>query len=264
MRGFPSTLGWRCSGFALLVALTPAVARGQSLQQIFSVANQATFAGQWDSATRQYESLLKAGVKDPDVYFNLATTYARSGQLGKAVLNFERSLALRPGDDAAQKGLDTAVTLLGRKRAEKAGEATVRTRPPLSEALVRPWSENLLGWLVLGFDLALFAVLIALRSARQEALRVGLWVAGALLGLLLLVFGGGLLIKSEAFKEGRAAVVLREDAPLREGPDPRAQTRTKAFEGQAARLLERDGNFARVRLPDNSEGWMLQSDVDSI
>jgi tetratricopeptide (TPR) repeat protein len=248
----------------LCVSLLSLPALAQSLQSIFSSANQATFRGQWVTAATDYETVIRAGVQDPDVYFNLATAYARAGALGKAILNFERALKLRPGDPGAQKGLDNAVTALGRKRAEKAGEAVVRTRPPVSEALVRPLSESLLAWLVLVFDLAFFAVLIALRSARQEALRVGLYIAGALLGLLLLIFGAGLLVKSEALKEGRAAVVLREDAPLREGPDPRAQQRSSAFEGQSARLLERDGDFIRVQFPDHSEGWMHQSDVGAI
>jgi tetratricopeptide (TPR) repeat protein len=250
-------------GTALFLAMgSPAVA--QSLQEIFAAANQAYFHGDWTSAARQYEALVKAGVKDPDVCFNLATAYARAGALGKAVLNFERGLKLRPGDAAAQKGLDAAVTALGRKRAERAGEATVRTRPPLSEALVRPFSETLLAWLALGFDLAFFSLLIALRAARQEAARVGLSIGSVLLCLLLVVSGGGLLVKSEALKEGRAAIILREQAPLREGPDPRASQRATALEGQPARLLERDGDFVRIRLPDNAEGWIKQDDVGAL
>lgn len=231
---------------------------------MFTSANQAYFRGDWAAAARQYEALGKAGVEDPDVYFNLATAHARAGALGKAVLYFERGLKLRPGDGAAEKGLSTAINALGKKRAETAGEATVRTRPPISEALVRPFSEALLAWLVLAFDLAFFGVLIALRAAQKEAARVGLSIAGVLLGLLLLVSSGGLLVKLEAFKEGRPGIVLREQAPLREGPDPRAGERAKAYEGQPARLLERDGDFVRVKLPDNAEGWIQQSDIGAI
>ena len=239
-------------------------ASAQSLQALFVSANQAYFRGDYPAAARQYEAIEKAGVRDADVYFNLATAYARSGALGKAVLYFERSLKLRPGDADAEKGLNAAVTTLARRRAERAGEATVRTRPPISEALVRPFSESSLAWLVLALDLAFFGILIALRAAQKEATRVGLSIASALSGLLLLIGGAGLLIKSEAFKEGRPGVVLREQAPLREGPDPRAGERAKADEGQPARVLEQDGDFVRVKLPDNAEGWMQQADIGEV
>ena len=226
---------------AAILGLASLPAAAQSLQAIFSSANQAYFRGEWAAAARQYQTLVKAGVQDPDVYYNLATAHARAGNYGYAILYFERALKMRPGDPDADQGLAAAVNALGRKRAEKEGEATVRTRPPLAEALVRPFSEELLAWLLLGFNLAFFGVLIAFRFATREATRVGLAIAAPLLGLLMAAAGAGLVFKSEALKEGRAAVVLREEAPLREGPDPRAQVRASAVEGQPARILQREG-----------------------
>jgi tetratricopeptide (TPR) repeat protein len=249
---------------ALVTCLFCLPASAQSLQVIFSSANQAYFRGDWTAATQQYQTLVNAGVQDADVYYNLATAYARAGKLGKAVLCFERSLKLRPGDNDAEKALAAAVDALGRKRAEKQGEATVRTKPPLGVALVKPFSEELLAWLLLGFNLAFFGVLVAFRFATREATRVGLAIAAPLLGLLMAAASAGLLIKSEALMEGRAAVVLREDAPLREGPDPRAQVRAGALEGQPARILQREGEYVRVKLSGGAEGWMQRGDVEGI
>ena len=131
-------------------------------------------------------------------------------------------------------------------------------------ALVRPFSEELLAWLLLGLNLAFFAALIALRIATREATRVGLAITAPLLGLLLAATGAGLLVKSEALVEGSAGIVLREEAPLREGPDPRAQLRANALEGQPARILAREGEFIRVKLANGAEGWMQKGDVEAI
>jgi len=236
----------------------------QSLQRIFSSANESYFQGDFTSAAKHYEKIVEAGVRDADVYFNLATTYARLGEYGKAILFFERSLRIEPGNDAAEAGLTACRNLLGKREADKAGEAVVQTRPPLSDALVRPFSENLLAWLVLLFDLAFFLLLIALRVLQREAWRIGLGVATSLLGFLLVITSGGLIVKSEILKQGQAAIVLKDDAWIREGPDPRAQTRGKAQQGQSARILERETDYVRVRLSGGSEGWMKRSDVEAI
>ncbi len=248
----------------LLCGLTCGHASAQSLERIFSKANEAYFQGDFSAAAEHYEKLIQAGVDDGDVYYNLATAYARAGQLGRAILFFERSARANPNDEAAEAGLAACRAALGKRRAERKGEATVQTRPPLSEALLRPLSENLLAWLLAVFVLGFFAVLIAMRLPQREPVRVGMAVTASLLLILLLSTGGALLVKSQALKEGRAAVVLREEAALHEGPDPRAQVRGVALEGQRARILGREGRFVRVRLAGGSEGWMKQQDVGQI
>lgn len=248
---------------ALLLLLCAPVS-AQSLQRIFSSANEAYFRGDFASAAKYYKQIVEAGVRDADVYFNLATTYARLGEYGKAILFFERSLKADPGNDTAEAALAACRNLLGKKEAEKEGEAVVQTRPPLSDALVRPFSENLLAWLVLIFDLAFFIALIVLRVSQRETWRIGLGVTASLLGFLLIAASAALVVKSEVMKPGRAAIVIDDDAWIREGPDPRAQTRGKAHQGQAARILEREADYVRVRIAGGAEGWMKRSEVEAI
>lgn len=246
------------------VAWSAPRAQAQSIERIFSAANEAYFRGDLKRAVEQYERLVDAGVHDPDVYFNLATAHARLGQLGRAVFYFERELWLEPGDEAAEQELAQARAVLGRRRAERDGQAMLQARPPLVEALVRPLSADLLaGWL-LAFDVLLFGLLLLRRQAKREAVRLGLTISVPLVGLLLLASAAGLLVKTEAGKDGRAAVVLRDGAELREGPDEHAQVRAAAHEGQAARLLRREGNFARVQLEAGERGWMQKQDLGII
>lgn len=250
------------TGVALLAWMVHPV-RAQRLEDTFTAGNTAAYAGDWDEAAGQYERLLAAGVDDADVHFDFAVAQAHRGELGRAVLGFERALRLSPGDAAAKEGLAQALSVLGHRRAEREGEATVRTRPPLAQALVQPLSETLLAWLVLAFDVLLFALLSVRRYARAETSRVGLAIAWPLAALVGAVATGALLVKTEAFEEGRAAVILRDGAELREGPADSARVRQTAHAGAHARVLEREGGFARVRV-DRSTGWMRQDDVGNI
>lgn len=248
-------------GAAALVALArPAVAQ-QRLEQIFERANRAAFAGDWQSAVEGYRQLVVAGVDDPDVHYNLATAYAQGGQYGRAILHYENVLRLSPGDDAAERGIAGARAILGRRRAEAHGEAVVETRPPFFEALVRPFSEGALAWLVLGLDFVLFALLIALGRVRAESGRLAIGIAAPLTGVLLLLAAGGLAVKTGALRDGDAAIVVASEASLREGPDPRARSRASAFEGETAAVRERHGQWAHVELSGGREGWVSADDV---
>jgi hypothetical protein len=208
--------------------------------------------------------LIDAGVRDPDVYTNLGLAQARDGQLGRAILSFERALRVRPGDPDTESALATARAAVGKRRADRQGEALVETRPPLAEALVRPYRENTLAALSLGLDVLLFGCLLARRLARTVNARTGLAVAASIAGLGCAVSLGGLFIKRGGDQDGQPAIVLREGAEMREAPDPRAAIRSRAHEGGSGRVLAQDSGFVRVRAATGAQGWMSSDDVGVI
>jgi tetratricopeptide (TPR) repeat protein len=248
--------------WTLLAASAPA--RAESLERIFANANAAYFHGDLVRAAAQYQRLVDASVHDPDVYFNLGLTRARLGQLGAAVLCFERSLWLRAGDEMVEAELSAVRAKLGGRRAEREGEAMVQARPPMAQALVRPLSADLLAWSLIVCSVLFFALLTIWPRIRSEAWRLGLAIAIPLIALLLAGSALGLAVKTGAFAEGGAAIVLREGAELREGPDPQAEVRARAHEGDGARGSRREGTFVHVQLAAGPRGWIDQRDLGTI
>lgn len=236
----------------------------QSLPQLFSEGNKAFFEGDYEAAIARYTSLIDAGVEDADVYYNLGTAHARLGRCGAAIHALERSLAINAGDGAAEANLRVCQAQLGKRRAQRDGEATVQTRPPWSEAILRSVSGDVLAWTVLALNVLLFACLLLRRLVSRETLSLGLALTAWLIGLALLVAVAALGTKQQWLQDGRGAIVLNEDAVLREGPDPRARTRAQALEGERGRILQHEGGFVRVRLARGPEGWISEVDVGAL
>ncbi len=249
---------------ALLVVGVASNAHAESVSQLFAQANASFFQGDYAQAAKLYQALVDAGIDDADVYYNLGTAHARNGECGRAIWDLERSLRLSAGDDAAENNLQVCQTILGKRRAQKLGEATVQTRPPWSDAVLRPVSLDFLGALVLVLSTLFFVVLIARSYARVETLRLSLSVSASLIALSLAVALLALSTKAEWLRAGEPAIVLAEGATLREGPDPRAKSRGAAEEGEPARVLQREGDFVRVRLQRGAEGWLSRTDVGVI
>jgi tetratricopeptide (TPR) repeat protein len=235
-------------------------ARADTLEEIFRGANEAYFRGDFADAARGYERLVDLGVRDPDVYYNLGTAYARMNRHGYAVAAFERATRLRPGDAEAARSLDQSRATLAQRRADREGEATIESGPPIGEAVFGGVSEDTLAILVLLFAFLFFAALSAFPFARREHVRLALGVTAPLFGIALAIAGLGLAIRSGALEEGTPAIVVRDRVALREGPHDDAQERARAREGERASIVATDGDWARLEI-GSRVGWARSSDV---
>jgi tetratricopeptide (TPR) repeat protein len=221
-------------------------ARADSLADVFARGNAAFARGDYAAAILEYEQLTDSGIDDPEVAFNLASSYGAAGQYGQAIRYFERTLRLAPGDGAAREGLRLARDSLGERQAQKSGEAIVVDRPPLTEAVFSYLSANTLAVLLLLTSWLGAGLLIGLSWVRLEAARLGVGIAAAVCFGLALLSAIGVGAKADWGRDGQRAVVIREGAALREGPDPSARLLGELSEGEAVRLLAREGRFARV------------------
>ncbi len=250
---------------ALLSFLLPtsicAAQSGSSLDEIFRTANEAAFQGDHAAAARGYEQLIDVGVDDPDVFYDLGLAYAHLGRHGRAVAAFERALRARPGDDGALAGLEASRTALGRRRAEREGEAVVDAGTPFGESLFGSVSEDVLAVSVLALMALFFGLLTSLSFAEAERTRLAVGIASPLVGIALAILGFGLLARTGAFDPGPPAVVVQEDAALREGPSAAATERARALEGERAYVLDDESGFAHVVLAGGREGWVAVEDI---
>lgn len=254
MRSFVLTL-------ACLLPASLASAQAGSLSDIFRAANEAAFEGDYEHAAAGYEQLVDVGVDDADVFYDLGLAYAHLGRHGRAVAAFERALRARPGDAGALAGLEASRNALGRRRAEREGEAVVDAGTPFGESLFGSVSEDGLAIAVLALLALFFGLLTSFSFATAERTRLAVGVATPLVGITLAVLGFALLARTGAFDPGPAAIVVHEDASLREGPSGSATERHRALEGERAYVLGREAGFAHVVLGGGREGWVAESDL---
>jgi tetratricopeptide (TPR) repeat protein len=57
----------------------------------------------YHSAVKNYNILISAGIKNSDIYYNLALSYIGLGEYGKSSLNIERALKISPRDKDVRK-----------------------------------------------------------------------------------------------------------------------------------------------------------------
>src|SRR5438067_9858044 len=87
------------SGIAAGIAQTPAQ---------FTKANQEYAAGDFNAAASDYDELVRSGQDSPNLFYNLGNACFRKKDFGRAILNYERALALDPHHPEAEANLRIA------------------------------------------------------------------------------------------------------------------------------------------------------------
>src|SRR5947199_6568935 len=77
----------------LFCALATSSVLGQADVE-FAKANQEYAQGHFKEAISGYETLVRAGQWSANVFYDLGNAYFRTGNFGRAILNYERALAL--------------------------------------------------------------------------------------------------------------------------------------------------------------------------
>src|SRR5437868_7830723 len=93
-----------CAGLWLLCASI--LAADPSAQ--FAKANQEYAADDFKAAIEKYEELVRSGQDTPNLFYNLGNAYFRQNNFGRAILNYQRALALEPHHPEAQANLRVA------------------------------------------------------------------------------------------------------------------------------------------------------------
>lgn len=232
----------------------------QSLE-LAQTALQAQQNGQLEKAIQSYEQVLEQGYFSPALYNNLGLAYAKQGQLGQAIVQWERALRLEAHYSEAQHNLAAAQQHIA---------YPIPSTPPI--ALVQAWqtihqslSAQVWGFLFLllwSSSLALGALAwkkggAAWRS--QQEVKIALAIV--LFSLLPLTLG---IAQQSHEQEKRVAIVVAEQAGLRPFPELSSEEMEILSEGIRLRLLEEEGEWVKVELPNYLVGWVPRSLIEQV
>jgi len=204
----------------------------------------------YQDAAAEYERLLAGGYESGPVYFNLGNAYFKLGDVGRAVLSYERARRLAPRDPDVLANLAYA--------RESSGDTD---DAPLYARLLFPLAERLSADEILllasaAYTLLVLALVVARlvprlqRPARAAAL-------GCALALVPLVTGGAYRLASIDLPRV-GVVVARAETPVRFEPSASGTEHFRVRPGGMLRLLARREGWAQVARRDGARGWITQ------
>ncbi|HPB31109.1 MAG TPA: SH3 domain-containing protein [Candidatus Sumerlaeota bacterium] len=223
-------------------------------RSLFSQAVRDYDAGEFSKAREGLEEIVRMGIHDPAVYYNLGNTCARTGDTGGGVFYYMQARRLAPRDG------DIRDNLLRISPADNHPE-----RFPLIIPFV--WLRDyfsldewtLSAGVLFGTAFAVFAAALFLRDAlKARRLRI----VGILIAVLAVsaLFFTALRFHGEAMT--RTAVIMKAESISRSGPGEQFEEIYKLPAGTAVRLISTpQQGWVRMRLADGRSGYIRLGDV---
>ncbi len=238
-----------------LLLVGGAWAQNDQVLSWFVEGNNAYKSADYAGAIVAFEKITASGVVSGAVYYNLGNSYYKKGELGKALLNYERARRLMPRDSDLEANWEYANSLVKKSTEDiKHGFWARAMNHYLLSFSLGEWACGV--WINI-FVLAVVHLLSLWLNWNKVLSR---WLVATLL-LLAVVHGGLLWVKLNS--EGRFAVVLKEEAARFE---PRAEA-TKHFdlyEGAKVEVIRAEGSWVKIRRLDKNLGWVPKATVERI
>ncbi|NQT23211.1 MAG: tetratricopeptide repeat protein, partial [Candidatus Omnitrophica bacterium] len=223
---------------------------------IFYKANDFYEKAKYDDAIREYKKLLERGLEDGNLYYNLGNAYFKKGELGEAIVNYERAKRLIPRDRDLEANYKHAGSLVKGKGAPFKKIWILRLLDNFFNSFTLNTMTIMISLLYLAIALTII-VGVVLRIPRMQK-------------VLVLVILGGLFLVNAVFLRNRIsllnkeAIAIKEKADVRFGPFQRATTHFTLYEGTKVEVLSRKDEWAKVRRPDGKVGWVKSDTLEMI
>ena len=218
----------------------------------FAKANQDYAEARFQEAAEGYESLVQSGRWNATVFYDLGNAYYRLGSFGKAILNYERALALDPRHPEAEANLrlarDEARALELRKDWIERYASVATVKQYTIAASVAFW-------------FALFMIAHLFLSRRRSAGRI------ALIALSLLVCGVSVfaIFRLENGTRGNAlAIVTAKEIEARLATADNAKSVLLLPAGSEIKILSERGDWVYVALPNDQRGWIPATSAERV
>jgi tetratricopeptide (TPR) repeat protein len=218
----------------------------------FAKANQAYNEARFQEAAEGYESLVQSGQWNANLFYDLGNAYYRLGNFGKAILNYERALALDPRHPEADANLrlarDEARALELRKDWFERYASMATVKQYSIAAAIAFWS-------------AVFIVTQLLLSRRRSAGRI------ALVALCIVVCGVSVFAIStlENGTHGNTlSIVTAKEIEARLATADNAKSVLLLPAGSEITVLSERGDWIYAALPNDQRGWIPAASAERV
>ena len=249
------------SAVLLFCVLIPALALCGTAENLFLEANSQYEKGNYADAVRLYRMITDYGIKSPVVYYNLGNGYYKLGEIGEAILSYEKALKLDPGDRETRQNLELA-NLVKYDRVEQKEPS-----PPLRFAL---WMHNLFSLdaqLVIGLILLYLSsyalASLVLRRRRGRSADLAIFALTVLMFFLVLVASSAGM-KIYRIENSSYGIVLTEKIDVLSGPGETNAVLFPVHEGIKIRVRAVRDEWYQISLPNGLNGWVKKENIGII
>jgi len=218
----------------------------------FAKANQEYAQGHFKESISSYESLIRGGPWNANLFYDLGNAYFRTGDFGRAILNYERALALEPHHPEATANLQIA-----RDEAH-----ALELQPSWPERYLRFATINQYSFTAaVAFWVGVSCLVLLIFARRRSAMAAVLLLAMFSI-LAVAIFS---IWQLDRGVKGRAlAIVTADNVQARIATADTANSVLALPPGSQVKILSTRGDWIYAALPSNLRGWIPAKSAEQV
>jgi tetratricopeptide (TPR) repeat protein len=209
----------------------------------------------YGDAAEAFQKVADSGVSNGALYYNLGNAYLKAGDVGRAVLWYERASELTPGDPDLVFNLNYARSLV----VDEPGDGGVEVA-----RILFFWNHLLSRQAVIQAALTasvVFWLLVWIRSLKPvRVLRLFVYPTA----LAALIFSATAFYNYYERAYNPAAIVLAQELPVRSGLSDQATELFALHAGSRVRVEKRRNGFVRITFAEGKIGWVKEIGLERI
>lgn len=234
---------------------------GSQVNSVWNAANAAYAEGRWNDALAGYEEISAMGWESAALYCNMGDAFFKDGNIGKAILFYERSLKLDPSYSDARHNLELLNSMI-QDRID-----------PVPEFILKVWARDICYLMDSDSWAAAFLVFLAITLAMLLLFILAPGIGGrragfftGLVTLLLAIFSISFSIwQKNEYMSTEKAIVTRPVASVKSSPSSESATDLFVLhEGTKVTVIDKVGTWNNVELADGRQGWIPSADMEVI
>ena len=236
-------------------------AQNNYTDSLWNAANEAYAQENWNAAIKDYQAIADASVESAALWCNMGSAWYKSGNLGKAIVCYERALKLNPSYEDARYNLEL-LNSIKLDRIESVPELIIATWTKKIGRLLdsNAWAVCFLVFLAFALAMALLFVLGSSVTSRRVGFFTGIvFVLFAFASLSFSIWQKNAYIKADV------AIVVKPVSSVKSAPSgDSAKDFFVLHEGTKVKIVDSVGGWYNIELTDGRQGWLPSSDIEII
>lgn len=206
----------------------------------------------------RYERIVRGGVRNGKIFYNIGNIYFRLGDIGRAIVNYRRAEMYAPDDPNLKQNLSYALSLRQDRIEEKQNERLLKTFFFWHYDL----SSKVRSILFVAFYAGFWTFAVVILFKRTSPAKWGLGISLT----FLLLFLGSLLVERFESSENISGVLVDREVVARKGDSVSYQTSFKEplHAGVDFRLIESRSRWFHIELMDGRTCWVPEGSAELV
>ena len=224
---------------------------------VFSEANTLYNNGKYAEAIDKYESILDTNQHSAELYFNLGNANYKLNNIAPSIYYYEKALLLEPNDKDIQNNLAFAqnMTIDAIEVVPKVGFSRIINN------IVNTFNTDTWARIAVGGVLLFVVIFLAYHFSYTSSKKRIAFVT-SIISLFIGCFSVAMAFQKDSLnKKDNPGIVFSQETRVKADPNSTSEEVFRLHEGTKVQVVETYENWKKIKLSDNSTGWIPSKDI---